>query len=416
MTPDDVMKKVPRRRLVVVLIVVVVLLGMGLLSRRLFLTRDKVTYITVPAARIDLEENVLASGSLKAFKTVAVGAQVSGQLKTLHVALGDKVKRGQLLAEIDPALQQYTLRDAEAQVENLRAQRRSKQALLKQYDLAYQRQSLMVAKDAAPRADLESARASFEGTRHDITALDAQIKRAVIAVDTARANLGYTRISAPMDGVVISIDTEEGQTVVSTQSATTILTLADLDTITVRAKISEADVTRVKPGQRVYFTLLGDADTRYYGTLRAIEPGPVSTSTSGSGSSSSNSSSSSTNSSSSAIYYNGLFEVPNQGNRLRVSMTAQVAIILSEAKQVVCIPVSALGDKQKDGRYTVKIVRNSLPETRTIRIGINNNVFVQVIEGLREGDKVVVGDSTSVAATEKGAASSRPGPPPGGGR
>jgi macrolide-specific efflux system membrane fusion protein len=402
------MEKVTRKKFIIALIAAVFLLCAGLAAGHIFFGGDKTVYITANAARMDIEESVLASGTLKAFKTVAVGAQVSGQLKTLHVALGDKVKKGQLLAEIDPVLQQNTLKDAEAQVDNLRAQKRSRQALLKEYDLAYQRQSRMVAEDAASRADMESAQALLESTRHDISALDAQIRKAVIAVDTARANLGYTRISAPMDGVVISIDTEEGQTVVSTQSATTILTLANLDTITVRAKISEADITRVKPGLTAYFTLLGDADTRYYSKLRAIEPGPASSSTS--------SNSTSSSSSSSAVYYNGLFEVPNPGNKLRVSMTAQVSIVLNEAKQALCILVSALGDKRKDGRYTVKILRDNMPVNRAIRAGINNNVYVQVIDGLREGDKVVVGDSTSVTAAEKTTVQQPSGPPPGGGR
>jgi len=402
------MIKLSRKQKVVSLGIVLVLLGAGALVKHFFFTKAKVTYVTATAARIDLEESVLASGILKAFKTVAVGAQVSGQLKTLHVALGDKVKKGQLLAEIDSVTQLNSLKDAEAQVENLRAQRRSSQALLKQYDLAYRRQNEMALKDAASQADLESAQASLDSTRHTITSLDAQITKAIIAVDTAKANLGYTQISAPMDGVVISIDTEEGQTVVSTQTATTIITLATLDTITVKAKISEADVMRVKPGLTTYFTLLGDADTRYYSKLRAIEPGPVSSSTS---STSSGTTSSSSSTSSSAIYYYGLFEVPNPDNKLRVSMTAQVSILLNEAKHALAIPTSALGDKLKDGRYTVRVLRNDAPETRTIRAGINNSVYVQVLEGLREGDKVVVGDSTSVPADTTTAR--HPGPPGG---
>jgi macrolide-specific efflux system membrane fusion protein len=396
------MNATSRKRIIVGTIAIIVFLGSGFAVKNFFFSTAKVSFITAKVVKMDLEENVLASGTLKAFKTVAVGAQVSGQLKTLHVALSDKVKKGQLLAEIDPVLQQNTLKDSEAQVENLRAQKRSRQALLKQYDLAWQRQSQMNARDAAPKADLESAQAQLESTRYDIAALEAQIKKAVIAVDTARANLGYTRISAPIDGVVISIDTEEGQTVVSTQSATTIITLATLDTMTVKAKISEADVTRVKPGLQTYFTLLGDADTRYYGTLRAIEPGPVSSGT-GTGTSSTSSSSSS------AVYYYGLFEVPNTENKLKVSMTTQVVVVLNQVKQALCIPVSALGDKQKDGRTTVKVLVGDVAETRTIRTGISNNVQVQVLEGLREGEKVVVGDSTSLPKTEASAMPPRTG-------
>jgi len=398
------MKKITGKQFGVGLCVLIVLLCAGLLIRHFFFSKEKITYITAAASRMDIEESVLASGTLNAFKTVDVGAQVSGQLKTLHVALGDKVTKGQLLAEIDPILQQNTLKDAEAQIANLQAQKRASQALLKQYGLAYKRQSTMVVQDAASRADLESAQAQLDTTRYTIASLDAQIKKAKIAVDTAGANLGYTRIVAPMDGVVISITTLEGQTVVSTQSATTILTLANLDMITVKAKISEADITRVKPGLKTYFTLLGDTDTRYYSTLRATEPGPVSSTTSSSTSSSTTSSTSST-----AIYYNGLFEVPNPDHKLRVSMTVQAVIVLNEARNALTIPVSALGDKQKDGRYQVKVLRNNTPEPRTIRCGMNNRVNVQVLDGLKEGEKVVVGDSSTLLAVDK---NTRPGPPP----
>lgn len=397
------MIKISVKKIVITLIFVGLLGGTGVMVRHYFFTKAKITYITANALKMDLEENVLASGTIEAFKTVAVGAQVSGQLKTLNAALGDKVEKGTLLAEIDPVLQQNTLKEADAQVENLEAQKRSRQALLKEYDLSYKRKLQMVAKDAASQADLETAQALLESTRQDIFALEAQIKKAVIAVDTARANLGYTRIVAPMTGIVISIDTEEGQTVVSTQSATTILTLANLSTITVKAKISEADITRITPGLEVYFTLLGDSDTRYYSKLRAIEPGPESMGSSNAGSNT-NGSTSSTNS---AIYYNGLFEVPNPDNKLRVSMTAQVSIVINGAKNALCIPVSTLGSKQPDGRYMVKVLKENIPEDRLLRVGISNNVHIQVLEGIEEGEAVIIGDSTSVPETTN----KRSGPP-----
>jgi membrane fusion protein, macrolide-specific efflux system len=389
------MNKIRRKQFAIVLLCIVILLCTGLLAGHFIFAGDKTEYITASVVKMDIEEKVLASGALNAWKTVEVGAQVSGQLKKLHVALGDQVKQGQLLAEIDPVLQRNSLRDAEASLENVRAQKRSRQAMLRQYESAYRRQQQLLAQDASARSELEGAQAQLDSTRADIAALDAQINKAKIAVDTARANLGYTRIVAPMDGVVISIVTQEGQTVVSAQSAPTILKLANLDTITVKAQISEADVIRVKPGQTAWFTILGDSDMRHYSRLRAIEPGPDSTT--------SNSSSSST-----AIYYNGLFEVPNPGRKLRVSMTAQVSIILREARQVLCIPASAIGDREQDGRYTVKLLRNNGPETRRIHVGINNNVQVQVLDGLREGDKVIIGDSSTLPA----AAETSPGGPP----
>lgn len=388
-----------KKKSVIIGILAILLVAAMAIAAKMFFSPSEIAYITAPVTRINLEESVLANGILEASKSVAVGAQVNGQLKTLHVSLGDKVKKGQLLAEIDPVLPQNTLRDAEAQVDNLQAQKRSKESLLKQYELAYQRQRQMNANEAGSRADLEAAQAQLESTRHDISALKAQINKAIIAVDTAGANLGYTRIHAPIDGTVISIDTEEGQTVVSNQSATTILTLATLDTMTVKAKISEADVTRVKPGLPTYFTLLGDSDTRYYGKLRAIEPGPVSSGTT----------TSSTSSSNSAIYYYGLFDVPNPDNTFKVSMTAQIAVVLNQAKQALCIPIAALGEKQKDGKATVRVLAGEQAETRSIRTGISNNVQIQVLEGLREGEEVIIGDSSELPETDSNTMPSPPG-------
>lgn len=394
------MESKTRKRCIALLIIMAILACGTLIATRLFWKKEQTAYITAPVARTDIEAKVLATGTLNAFKTVAVGAQVSGQVKTLHAALGERVKKGQLLAEIDPVLQQNSLRDAEASLENVQAQKRSKQVLLRQYQLALTRQEKMATLDASARADLESAQAQLESTRADLAALDAQIKKAKVSVDTARANLGYTRIVAPMDGIVIAIVTEEGQTVNANQTAPTILKLAELGTITVKAQISEADVIRVKPGLPVYFTVLGDPDKRYESRLRAIEPAPESESSS--------STTSTSSSSSTAIYYNGLFEVPNPDHTLRVSMTAQVSIVLNREQKTLSIPVSALGDKDKDGRYRVRVLQGDQAVQRPIRTGITDNVQIQVLEGLKEGEMVIIGDSASLPASQ----TTNHGPPP----
>jgi len=381
---------------------------LALWAGRKLLAAPPAAPITATAARMDIEESVLASGTMQALKTVEVGAQVSGQLRTLHVRLGDQVKKGELLAEIDPVLQQNALKDAQASQEDVQAQIVAKKALLNQYQLAFRRQKELNAQDAGSQADLESAEAQLATTRAELAALEAQLKKAAVAVDTARANLGYTSIVAPMDGVVIGIVTEQGQTVNSNQSAPTILRLANLDTITVKAQISEADIARVRPGQKVYFTTLGDPDTRHYGVLRATEPATDSASSS---SSTSSTSSSSSTSSAAAIYYNGLFEVPNPDRKLRVSMTAQVAIVLREAKQVLAIPSAALRDKGKDGRSRVRVLVNGEPQERLIRVGISDNVHVQVLEGVREWERVLIGETTAPAVASTGGMP--PGPPPG---
>ncbi|KAF0812128.1 Macrolide export protein MacA [Andreprevotia sp. IGB-42] len=335
-------------------------------------------YLTAPVARMDIEEAVLASGTLEPITQVSVGAQVNGQLKALKVKLGDSVKKGQLLAEIDPAIQQNDLRNAQAGLQNVEAQRRAKEALLRQYDLALKRQQQMIASDASPRADLESAQAQLDSTRAELAAVDAQIAQSRVQVDTAQTNLGYTRIMAPMDGEIISVVTKEGQTVVSAQSAPTILIMANLDTMTIKAQISEADVVRVKAGQTVYFTILGVPERRFYARLRAIEPAPESINSS--------------SSSSSAVYYNGLFDVANPNHVLRTSMTAQVSIVQGEAKQALTVPAAALGLRGKDGRYEVRVLKNGKVETRQVKAGLNNNVNAQVLAGLAGGEQVIIGE------------------------
>lgn len=394
--------KLPRPRgwklwLSVLIGCVIIFLG----GRALFSSPPKPDYMTAPVTRGDLEDAVLATGTLEAKEQVDVGAQVSGQLKTLHVALGDKVTKGQLLAEIDPVLQQNSLRDAEAALADVIAQKRSKQAQLVQAQQQLTRQQQMMATNATSREELQSAQATYATAKADLVSLDARIRQARVKVETEQANLGYTRITAPMDGTVVAIVTQQGQTVVSAQSAPTILKLAALDTMTIKAQISEADVVRVKPGQNVYFTILGAPERRFDAKLRAVEPAPDSIQ---------NSTTTTTTTSTTAVYYNGLFDVPNPSNILRISMTAQVSIVLAEAKNVLLIPASALGQKHKDGTYDIRVpdAQGAL-QTRKVKIGLNNNVNAQVMSGLKQGEQVVIGQAAADADSDS---SARRGPPP----
>ncbi|WP_122861221.1 efflux RND transporter periplasmic adaptor subunit, partial [Pseudomonas viridiflava] len=265
-------------------------------------------YITARAERGDIENAVLATGVLEGIKQVDVGAQVSGQLKSLKVKLGDKVKKGQWLAEIDPLVLRNTLRQAEVDEEKLKAQRASAQAQMKQAKRLYDRYKELQTDQSVSRQDFESAESDYEMQQANVRALDAEIKSAQVQIDTAKVNLGYTRIIAPIDGDVVGIVTQEGQTVIAQQLAPVLLKLADLETMTIKAQVSEADVIHITPGQEVYFTILGE-DKRYYAKLRGTEPAPQDYLETESGSSASRQNS--------AVFYNALFEVPNQDQRLR---------------------------------------------------------------------------------------------------
>ncbi|CAB3707201.1 Macrolide export protein MacA [Achromobacter pestifer] len=383
------------------LIAVVVVLGAFALRAIFFPAAAPPTFSATEVSRADLEDSVLASGTLDAIERVSVGAQATGQLKSLKVALGDRVKKGQLVAEIDDLTQQNELRNAEAALQTRRAERAAKVATLKQAELAFKRQRQMLAADASSREAYETAEATLAVTRAEIASLDAQIAQAEIQVDTARVNLGYTRIVSPIDGMVVAVVTKEGQTVNSIQSAPTIIKVAQVDTMTIKAQISEADVTRVKAGLPVYFTILGEPDQRYQATLRAVEPAPDSIQKDDATASLTSSSGSSTTA---AVYYNGLFDVPNPDEKLRISMTAQVFIVLGEAKDAVVVPASALGKRGKDGRYAVRVVlADNKTEERQVKIGMNNNVQAQVLEGLEVGERVVTADSAPAAAAAPGA-------------
>lgn len=415
-------------------------------------------YITAEVTQGDIESSVLATGILEATKMVSVGAQVSGQVRKMYVELGDQVKQGQLIARIDSVRQENDLKTAEASIKNQMAQLAVRQTNLAKVEAEYNRQKAMYAQDATSRSELESAFANYKTAQADITAINAQIEQSRLTLATAKEDLGYTQIVAPMDGTIVAIVTEEGQTVNANQSAPTIVKLAKLDTMTIKAEISEADVMKVEEGQTVYFTTLGNNEKKIYAKLRQVEPAPNSINTDGNTSSSS---------SSSAVYYNALFDVPNEDGKLRIDMTAQVYIVLDEAKNVLTIPAAAIqgsnrppranrGEARGEGslgeggsasrpegdsaqgnrpagerparlnlseaelalieqgkaqRGVVRVLQaDGTAKPTPVLIGLNNRATAQVLKGLKRGDQVVIADGsdTSNDAAKRGGNSRGP--------
>lgn len=406
-------------------------------------------YITAEVTQGDIESSVLATGILEATKMVSVGAQVSGQVRKMYVELGDQVKQGQLIARIDSVRQENDLKTAEASIKNQMAQLAVRQANLAKVEAEYNRQKAMYAQDATSRSELESAFANYKTAQADITAINAQIEQSRLTLATAKEDLGYTQIVAPMDGTIVAIVTEEGQTVNANQSAPTIVKLAKLDTMTIKAEISEADVMKVEEGQTVYFTTLGNNEKKIYAKLRQVEPAPNSINTD---------SNTSSSSSSSAVYYNALFDVPNEDGKLRIDMTAQVYIVLDEAKNVLTIPAAAIQGSNRpsranrgeggpasrpeaesaqgnrpagerparlnlseaelalieQGKAQLGMVRvlqaDGTAKPTPVLIGLNNRATAQVLKGLKRGDQVVIADGsdTSNDAAKRGGNSRGP--------
>ncbi|EMA8956538.1 efflux RND transporter periplasmic adaptor subunit [Vibrio fluvialis] len=355
------------------------------------------SFATEPVQRGNIENTVLATGMLQASKLVAVGAQVSGQIENLAVSLGDEVKQGDLVAQIDSLTQQNTLKEANASLNSTNAQIRAKQAQIRQAQAEFNRQKGMLADNASSKADYESAEASLAVYKAELEQLKAELEQAKITVDSAKVDLGYTTIQAPFDGTVVYSAVEEGQTVNANQTTPTIIELAQLDKMTIKAQISEADVVNVKPGLPVYFTILGKPNKRYHGTLRAIEPGPTLMDGDDKDLSVSNDE---------AIYYHGLFEVDNPDRTLRIGMTAQVSIVLNKAESALLVPAQVLIRKPgpKPG-YQVPVLVNGQEEMRDVTVGINNKVNAEITSGLNEGDQIILGmpgQSTTMSSRRMG--------------
>ena len=351
---------------------------------------------TVAVARGDVQQTVLATGILEASSLVSVGAEVSGRIEKLDVNLGDVVKAGDVLAEIDSHDQQNAVATAQAALAMAQAQLRAQQATVKQNQATLDRDTQMEAKGIVATSDLETAQAAVATAAAQIDVINAQIQQANINVATAELNLSRTKVTAPMDGTVVSVLVDEGQTVNAVQSSPTIVKLADLTNMVIKAQISEADVPHVKPGQPVYFTILGEPDTRINAKLLSIDPAPDSIATE---------SDTTTPSTTTAIYYNGLFQVPNPDGKLRIDMTAAVTVVLQDAKDALTVPSAAVHKSPRGNGAGVQVYDPATGKTefKRVKVGIDNNVTAQITEGLDEGELVV----TSGGFAGRGAAAGR---------
>lgn len=370
------------------------LAGLILLAFLFLRAPPKPELVTAEARLGDIEEVVLATGVLEPLELVRVGAQASGRVERLAVEIGDVVQAGQLIAEIDSQTQQNSLRDRQAALVNIRATRAARAAGLVQAERDFERQREMLAADATPRTTYDAAIATLDSARSEVRALDAQIAQAQAALDSVRVELGYTRITAPIAGTVVAIVTDEGQTVNALQTAPTIVMIAKLETMTVRADISEADVIRVRPGLPAWFSILGAPQRRFTGELRQVEPAPASIA------SETSPATASLGSNSGAIYYVGLIDVANTDGVLRPSMTAQVSIVLSAVKNAVLVPLTAVeGAPRAGGMARVRVVNaDGVAEARQVRVGIDNGSDIQILGGLRAGETIVLGASTDERA------------------
>ncbi|MGG2020562.1 efflux RND transporter periplasmic adaptor subunit [Pseudomonas sp. S8] len=348
-------------------------------------------FATVQVSRGDIESSVTALGTLQPRRYVDVGAQASGQIQKIHVEVGDVVKEGQLLVEIDPSTQKAKLDAGRFSIENLKAQL---QEQLAQHELArqkYQRQQHLAAGGATREEDVQTARAELKATQARVDMFQAQIRQAEASLRSDQAELGYTRIYAPMAGTVVALDAREGQTLNAQQQTPLILRIAKLSPMTVWAEVSEADIGHVKPGMTAYFTTLSGGQRRWSSTVRQIlpvPPKPLDQTSQGGGSPASTSKSGSAR----VVLYTVLLDVDNADNALMAEMTTQVFFVANQAKGVLTAPVAALQGSTTANLQTAQVVAaNGDIQQREVRTGISDRLKVQIVDGLNEGDHLLIG-------------------------
>ncbi|EPL15150.1 efflux RND transporter periplasmic adaptor subunit [Pseudomonas sp. CF161] len=348
-------------------------------------------FATVQVSRGDIESSVTALGTLQPRRYVDVGAQASGQIRKIHVEAGDQVKEGQLLVEIDPATQQAKLDASRFSIENLQAQLQEQRAQHQLAEQKFRRQQNLAAGGATREEDVQTAQAELKATQARIDMFKAQIRQAQASLRSDQAELGYTRIYAPMDGTVVAVDAREGQTLNAQQQTPLILRIAKLSPMTVWAEVSEADIGHVKPGMTAYFTTLSGGNRRWTSTVRQIlpiPPKPLNETAQGGGSPNSSSKSGSGR----VVLYTVLLDVDNNDNALMAEMTTQVFFVSSQAQNVLTAPIAALqGSTAADRQIARVVAKNGAIEEREVRVGISDRLRIQVLDGLNEGDHLLIG-------------------------
>lgn len=368
--------------------------------------------VTPPTARVsraDIQLLITATGTVEPRRYVDVGAQVSGQVKRIHVQVGDDVKRGQLLMEIDPDVQQAVVEGARASLASLQAQEVEQRVQMRLASQQLKRRRRLLKQDAATREDLENAEAALEMAQARIASLQAKMQETRATLRAEETRLSYTRIYAPMDGTVIALEAREGQTLNATYQTPRMMRIADLATMTVRTRVSEADVQGVTAGMPVWFSPLvarlghEEAPRRWHGKVRQVLPAPDLPPGSSQGDGGQDGSASATTPT--VVNYTALFDVDNADGVLRPQMTAQVSFVARSALGVLAVPMAAL-ERQTDalpGTYRARLrLADGSALQRTVRIGVTDLVLGEVLEGLDEGDEVLLNVATEASPDASG--------------
>ena len=382
-------------------IVLSVVLAAGILCAGLFFNKHRVKYQTHKIQKCTITQVVEASGTINPVNIVSVGSTVSGLIKEIYVDYNSEVKKGQLLAQIDPATFQAQVDQHQAQINNARATLTKLNAEMIYAEKTYKRYKNLYAKNFIAHSELDRAESEYLSKKASIGAQTASIAQAQANLKTSMTNLGYTKIIAPVDGTIIAREINVGQPVAASFQAPELFTIAqDLKKMQIEVNVSEADIDKVKEGQEVEFTLDGFPDTIFKGKVSQVRLDSTTTSN--------------------VVTYTVIVSVDNDDLKLKPGMTANVSIITSKKQDVMCVPSIALkyspeksGKKYKEqGVWTLE---HGKPKRIDVKEGSSDDSNVEIISNaLKEGDEVIIGSTggkTSSKSLQSG--NNRRGGPPG---
>lgn len=375
------------KKLFIYLIIAVVVCGTAMAY---FGNKDQVSYITEEVVRRNVEKVVNATGEVRAIELVTVGAQVSGKIEKLHVSIGQEVKKGDLIAEIDSTTQQNDVDLNKARLNSYQAQLKAAKTTLLITEKQYKRLQNLKKRNAASDEDMENAQEAYENAQSKVVELESSVKETEISLSTAEVNLGYTQITAPLDGTIVSVPVKQGQTVNAAMNTPAIVQIADLTNMEILIEISEGDIDNIKPGVRVKYSTLADLNAVFETELKSIDPGLTLLT---------NNEYTEVVDSSEAIYYYGRLIVPNQEGKLRIGMTTQNIIYVEAADNVLTVPVTAI--KSAGNEKYVEVLTAKGLERRSITTGVSDGFNIEVKSGVAEGEKVIIASMSSSEISDK---------------
>ena len=380
-----------KKRYFVICILIIVFSGAGIIH---YLMKNHVTYETKKLKRCTITQVVEASGTINPVNTVSVGSTVSGLIESIYVDFNSQVKKGHLLAQIEPRTFQANVEQQRASVANAEANVARLQAVTEMARKTYVRYKNLYSKNFIAKSELDQAESDYLSNLAQVAAAKAQVTQSRASLSTAETNLGYTKIIAPVDGTIVSREIDVGQPVAASFQAPELFTIAqDLTKMQIEVSVSEADIGKVAVGQDVTYTLDGYQDSVFQGKVTQVRISPTTVSN--------------------VVTYTVIVNVNNEDLKLIPGMTANVSIITDKSENVLCAPSLALKyNPNTDGtRYKTQgiwvLEKNNKPKRVEIQTGASNDSKVEVIsDELKEGDKIITGSSN----VKKSSQNSRRGP------